>query len=67
LRASKLILQVITVKIVGDPTNTDYFAGGNIGTDGRTIYLGKQLPNSNLSLILTYKPVNATNQSLIHK
>lgn len=63
LRASKQVLQVVTVKISGDPTNTDYFAAGNIGTDGRTIYLGKQLPNSNLSLILTYKPIGGS-QSL---
>jgi hypothetical protein len=62
-RVSKQIFQVVTVKIANDPTNTDYFAGGNIGTDGRTIYLGKQLPNNNLSLIIAYRPVNGTGQT----
>ncbi len=52
---SKLILQVISVKIDGDPTETDYFANGVIGTDLKTIYLGKTLPQSNLPLIITYQ------------
>lgn len=55
LIVSKPILQVISVKIEDDLTNTDYFAGGLVGTDFRTIYLGKSLPSNNLSLITTYQ------------
>jgi hypothetical protein len=58
LTVSKHILQVVTVKISNDPTNTDYFANGAIGTDGQTIYLGKQLPQNNLSLIVVYVPTD---------
>ena len=43
------ILQVITVKIANDPTGTDYFAGGNIGSDQKTIFLGLSLPKANLT------------------
>ena len=52
---SKKILQVVSVKIVNDPTNVDYFANGVIGSDGRTIYLGKQLPVSFAQVIVVYK------------
>jgi hypothetical protein len=58
VRVSSQVLQVISVVIVGDLTGKDYFAGGNIGTDGITLYLGTQLPQSNLSLIVTYKPIS---------
>lgn len=51
---SQPILQVVTVKIVGDLTGTDYFANGTVGTDGKTIYLGRLLPNPNLTLLVTY-------------
>lgn len=61
---SKTILQVITVKIVGDATHTDYFAGGVVGTDNKTIYLGKTLPETNLELIVTYKPASGGDQIL---
>ena len=62
--ASKQILQVITVKIANDPTNTDYFAGGVVGTDKKTIYLAKNLPQSNLELVITYKPASGGDQQL---
>jgi hypothetical protein len=62
VRVSKKIFQVISVKIVGDPTNTDYFDGGVIGTDGITIFLGRQLPNSNLLLIVVYQPITGVSQ-----
>lgn len=52
---SKPILQVISVKIENDPTGTDYFANGTIGSDMKTIYLGKTLPSNTLSLIITYQ------------
>jgi hypothetical protein len=64
VRVSKKIFQVVTVKIAGDPTNIDYFDDGTIGTDGVTIYLGRQLPNSNLLLIVTYQPVSGIQQTL---
>lgn len=62
---SKPILQVISVKIENDPTNTDYFSNGSIGTDLKTIYLGKTLPSNSLSLIITYQTIenNKTKQN----
>lgn len=61
---SRLILQVITVKIDGDLTGIDYFAEGSIGPDKKTIYLGKQLPQSNMDLIITYQAVGNANDKL---
>jgi hypothetical protein len=61
---SQPILQVITVKIVGDFTGQDYFNNGSIGSDGRTIYLGTTLPQSNLQLIITYQTTNIKNSPL---
>lgn len=58
------ILQVVTVKIVGDSTNTDYFANGTISSDKSTIYLGKTLPENTLDLVVTYKPITGTAQTL---
>jgi hypothetical protein len=58
---SQFILQVITVKIVGDLTGKDYFANGVIGLDGKTIYLGIPLPLPNLPLIVTYQSTNENN------
>jgi hypothetical protein len=52
---SKKVLQVISVKIQNDPVNMDYFANGTIGTDKRTLYLGKPLPLPNLPLVVVYK------------
>lgn len=52
------ILQVITVKIDGDLSNTDYFADGSVGTNLKTIYLGKTLPSNNLTLIVTYQTID---------
>jgi hypothetical protein len=60
---SQPILQVSTIKIAGDFTETDYFAGGSIGADHTTIYLGKLLPSSNLSLIVTYQTTNNNNET----
>lgn len=62
--ATKLILQVITVKIVGDLSNTDYFADGSVGPDNKTIYLGKLLPASNLPLVVTYTTASNNNDVL---
>jgi hypothetical protein len=64
VKTSQPIFQVITVKIAGDFTGTDYFAGGSIGSDKQTIYLGKTLPISNASLIITYQPVNSGSKTL---
>ena len=58
------ILQVISVKIVGDLTNTDYFQNGIIGSNGKTIYLGKLLPASSLQTIVTYKSTDNRNTKL---
>jgi len=58
------ILQVITVKISGDLTGTDYFAGGAVGSDKKTIFLGKVLPSSHLPLIVTYQSATNGNDTL---
>ena len=61
---SKPILQVITVKAVGDLTGTDYFSSGIVGTDGKTIYLGKTLPTTNIPLVITYQTTENKNITL---
>ena len=58
------ILQVISVKIPGDYSETDYFAEGSISTNGKTIYLGKPLPSSSLSVIVTYQTTQNNNLNL---
>lgn len=58
------IFQVISVRIVGDLSETDYFAGGSISSDKLTIYLGKELPSLNLSILITYKPLENNNEIL---
>lgn len=60
---SQPILQISTVKIVGDLTETDYFADGSISTDKKTIYLGKLLPSGNLPLLITYQTTNNNNDT----
>lgn len=64
VHTSQVILQVITVKIAGDFTGTDYFANGSVGADGQTIYLGKTLPIPNASVIITYQPVSIGSKNL---
>jgi hypothetical protein len=61
---SNPILQVITVKIVGDLTEIDYFEDGSIGTDQKTIFLGKILPDNHLSLLVTYQSTINNNDTL---
>lgn len=61
---TQTILQVITVKIVGDPTGTDYFNNGSIGSDGKTIFLGTNLPQPTLPLIITYQSTSNNNRTL---
>jgi hypothetical protein len=58
------ILQVITVKIVDDPTGMDYFADGSIGSDGKTIFLGINLPKPTLPLVVTYQSTNNNDRTL---
>lgn len=58
------ILQVISVKIVGDLTETDYFYNGSIGSDGKTIYLGKLLPSSGMNVVTTYQSLDNNNSTL---
>jgi len=58
------ILQVITVKIIGDATESDYFTTGKIGSDGRTIYLGRTLPSASLALSVTYLSTINNNRKL---
>jgi len=52
-------LQVLYVKI-NNFLNTDYFDGGSISSDGKTIYLNKNLPNNNVQVIVSYKPKTQT-------
>lgn len=54
---SQKALQVISVTISNDPSQKDYFDGGALSADRTTIYLGKQLPAANVSLLITYKPL----------
>jgi len=61
---SKPILQIITVKIVGDKTGTDYFQTGTVSSDQMTIYLGRNLPASNMPLIITYQSTENKNVDL---
>lgn len=61
---SKSILQVISVKIIGDLTRTDYFQGGSIGSNLKTIFLGKLLPSPNLPLVITYQTTENKNVTL---
>jgi hypothetical protein len=61
---SQPILQIITVKIVGDLTGRDYFNGGSIGSDMMTIYLGQTLPQPNLPLMIIYQSTNNKNNQL---
>lgn len=49
--------QIISVKIVGDLTNTDYFNDGTIAADKITIYLGTPLPENSLQVVITYVPI----------
>jgi hypothetical protein len=62
--AQQTVLQVITVRIVGDLTNKDYFNGGSVGADGKTIYLGTPLPVGNIPVIVTYQTTNINNAPL---
>ncbi|CAB4196507.1 hypothetical protein UFOVP1290_27 [uncultured Caudovirales phage] len=57
------ILQVITVKIANDLTGIDYFSNGSISSDKMTIYLGKLLPSSTVSVIVTYQTTNNNNDT----
>lgn len=61
---AKPILQVISVTIIGDLTNTDYFDNGSIGSDLKTIYLGRALPSDNLPLLITYQSLLNKNDTL---
>lgn len=49
--------QVVSVKIVGDFTGTDYFDNGSIDTDNKKIFLSKTLPFNNTNVIVLYKPL----------
>ncbi len=61
---SKSILQIISIKIIGDVSNTDYFAGGSIGLNLKTIYLGKILPQNNISLSIIYQTTEDNNKNI---
>lgn len=59
--------EVLYVKI-NNYLNTDYFDGGSIASNNRTIYLNKSLPNNNVEVIVSYKTKNNnyyTNQQVI--
>lgn len=61
------ILQVLSVRIKEDLTNTNYFANGAVGSDKKTIFLGKQLPSTNLNIIVTYKTISGSDNKLNHQ
>jgi len=58
---SQDVFQVISVKIANDPTGKDYFAGGAVAKDKRTLFLGTALPQNTLPLIVIYRLVQAGN------
>lgn len=64
---SKKILQVISVKIINDPTGMDYFQNGIIGTDKKTIYLSRELPEDNLSVKILYKTTEGNNNQILNQ
>ena len=48
--------EVFQVKLQGDESNVNYFAGGEIIDNGQTLSLHNELPNQNTNVIITYLP-----------
>lgn len=61
VKVSQDVFQVISIKIANDASNKDYFSGGAIAKDKRTLYFGTALPQNTVPLIVTYRLVQAGN------
>ena len=51
--------QILSVKIVNNYSNIDYFDSGVISSDHRTIYLNKNLPANNTQVKVIYKKLSS--------
>jgi hypothetical protein len=49
---------IVSVYVSGD-SHFDFFVGGSLGTDGKTITLKRPLPNEECNVIVNYVPVGA--------
>ena len=61
---AKKILQVMSVRVAGDPVNKDYFGNGTISVNKDFIYLEHALPLDNCPVIITYKSLDGSSQTL---
>ena len=61
LSISSEAVQIVAVKLIDDLTEQDYFSEGSLASNKKTVYLGKNLPGTNLSVKVYYKPVLNTN------
>lgn len=52
--------EIVSVKLKIGDQKIDYFAGGSIDSDSKTIYLNKALPNQQTPVVVNYIP-NGTN------
>jgi hypothetical protein len=50
------IASVLSVKVQIGDQSIDYFAGGKIDPNGRTLYLGRALPNQQTPVVVNYTP-----------
>ncbi len=56
------ILQLVSIKVVGDLTDENYVDGSRVVD--KTIYLAKELPSVNTNVIVIYKPTNVFDNTL---
>ena len=56
VKTSGKIEKILNVKLKTGNQSVDYFAGGKIDVDGRTLFLNRQLPNENTQVIINYIP-----------
>jgi hypothetical protein len=49
--------QILNVKVSVGNQDVDYFAGGSVSTDMRTIFLNRALPNQQTPVVVNYIPV----------
>lgn len=54
--SSGTISSVLNVKTQVGDQNIDYFAGGKIDPNGKTLYLNRALPNQNTPVVVNYIP-----------
>jgi hypothetical protein len=47
-----------SVRLIGEPDGTDYFVGGKLNADGKTIILGSRLPSSQTTVEISFVPLD---------